>query len=59
MYMYIASMMELILALRTPYCSLLLWYITVTLILTTAKSPAQRKNYKCVTKKTCYHAFWH
>ena len=52
-YMYIASMMELILALRTPYCySLIPRPITVSLILTTAKSPAEKKKYRCVTENT-------
>ena len=47
-YMYIASMMELILALRTPYyCGLILRPITVSLILTTAKSPTENKIQMC------------
>ena len=46
------SMMELIFALRTPYYyGLSPRSITVTLILTTAKSPAEKKN-QCVTENT-------
>ena len=51
-YMYIASMMEPILALRTPYYyGLIPRPIIVSLILTTGKSPAEKK-YRCVTENT-------
>ena len=47
-YMYIASMMELILALRTPYYhGLIPRPITVSLILTTVKSLAEKKIQMC------------
>ena len=45
-YMYIASMMELILALRTPYYHGLIPR-PVSLILTTVKSPAEKKIQMC------------